>query len=273
MSVFRVEKNNNYTTMSNYHLRDTNLSLKAIGLLSKILSLPEDWDYSITGLVSICKEQRSAVEAALKELKAGGYLFVEKLMPNKTDSGRIEYIYHIYEQPRSEKQEAEKQGVENQCIENQLQLNTDKLNTEKQNNNNVLQGKKKSKVNEEALAAAIVIIDHLNQRTGKHYLYGTKETVKQISNRLRDGFVVADFIRVIDVKSDEWLGTKMEQYLRPTTLFGPKFEGYLNQQQARRELTNEEIARMLDEAERRSYDERTMRSDAGEGCGRIPEHL
>ena len=56
MSVFRVEKNKNYTTMSNYHLRDRNLTLKTKGLLSIMLSLPEDWDYSIKGLVSICKE-------------------------------------------------------------------------------------------------------------------------------------------------------------------------------------------------------------------------
>ena len=89
-SVCRVNKNANYTVMSNYHLRSTNLSLKAIGLLSKVLSLPENWDYSISGLTAICKEKETAIKAALDELKHWGYLTVTKLMPNETKSGRIE---------------------------------------------------------------------------------------------------------------------------------------------------------------------------------------
>ena len=96
-SVCRVNKNANYTVMSNYHLRSTNLSLKAIGLLSKVLSLPENWDYSISGLTAICKEKETAIKAALDELKYWGYLVVTKLMPNETNSGRIEYVYDFYE--------------------------------------------------------------------------------------------------------------------------------------------------------------------------------
>ena len=80
MTVMRVNKTNNYTVMSNYHLRDTRLSLKAVGLLSKILSFPDNWDYSITGLVAICKENETAVKNALKELKEFGYLKVTKLI-------------------------------------------------------------------------------------------------------------------------------------------------------------------------------------------------
>ena len=159
-SVCRVNKNANYTIMSNYHLRSTNLSLKAIGLLSKVLSLPENWDYSIAGLTSICKEKESAIKSALDELKKWGYLTVTKLMPNQTESGRIEYVYDFYEysekdKPRTDQddddtydedgdvstvsvkkgsQGAGKQGIENlpleilpvekQAIENQGQLNT-----------------------------------------------------------------------------------------------------------------------------------------------------
>ena len=70
MAVCRVVKNDNYSVMSNYHLKDKTISLKAIGLLSKVLSLPENWDYSITGLVSICKEQETTIETTLKELRA-----------------------------------------------------------------------------------------------------------------------------------------------------------------------------------------------------------
>ena len=77
--VFKIEKNQNYTVMSNHHLRDKNLSLKAKGLLSFMLSLPEDWDYSISGLVSICKEEETAIKTALKELKNQKYLRINKL--------------------------------------------------------------------------------------------------------------------------------------------------------------------------------------------------
>lgn len=74
MAVFRVEKNHNYTVMSNYHLRDTALTLKAIGLLSKMLSLTDEWDYTTRGLAAICKEGVDAIGAALKELESHGYL-------------------------------------------------------------------------------------------------------------------------------------------------------------------------------------------------------
>ncbi len=157
-SVCRVNKDKNYTVMSNYHLQSDNLSLKATGLLSKILSLPDNWDYTIAGLVYICKEKETAIKSALKELKEWGYLVVEKKMPNETKSGRIEYIYNFYEysekdsgrirnkpkinksEPKlSEKQEPEFQTEEKQDIEilpleilpveNQGQINTYNKNT------------------------------------------------------------------------------------------------------------------------------------------------
>jgi len=77
VAVFRVEKNHNYTVMSNYHLRDTRLTLKSIGLLSKMLSLTDEWDYTTRGLAAICKEGVDAIGAALKELEARGYLDTE----------------------------------------------------------------------------------------------------------------------------------------------------------------------------------------------------
>lgn len=104
MSVFRIQKTKNYTVMSNYHLRDKNLSLKAKGLLSLMLSLPEDWDYSIGGLASICKENKTAVTTALKELKTYGYLITTKLNPNETPTGRIDYAYDIFETPQDAEQ-------------------------------------------------------------------------------------------------------------------------------------------------------------------------
>ena len=150
MAIFRTHKNQNYTVMSNYHLKDKNMSLKAKGLLSVMLSLPDDWDYSLAGLIAICKENETAVKSALKELKDFGYIRIDKLMPNETESGRIEYVYNVYEQPQNIiKQEHKKQGlenqpIENQPIENQVQLNTNKQNT-KESNTKKIKNKKNSK--------------------------------------------------------------------------------------------------------------------------------
>ena len=114
MPVIRINKTNDYTIMSNYHLKEPNMSLKAKGLLSLMLSLPDNWDYSIKGLVSICKENISSIKSILNELKKFGYLKITKILPNETKSGRFEYIYDIYEMP---KQEYKKQEVENQPLE------------------------------------------------------------------------------------------------------------------------------------------------------------
>lgn len=140
MSVVRVNKNKDYTVMSNYHFKDKNMSLKAKGLLSLMLSLPEKWDYSIEGLIKLNKDNETSVKSALKELKVLNYLKVSKLTPDKTESGRIEYIYDIYEEPY-EKQEGKKQEVEFLPleflqVENQGQLNTNILNTNNKNISN-----------------------------------------------------------------------------------------------------------------------------------------
>lgn len=127
-TTVRVVKTTNYTVMSNYHLRDANLSLKAKGLLSIMISLPAEWDYSVDGLVSICSEGITAVKSALAELKEAGYLVVRKLLPNQTKTGRIEYEYLVYEIP-PEKQDTEKQDTENLSLENlPLNKNTKELN-------------------------------------------------------------------------------------------------------------------------------------------------
>lgn len=126
MAVFRVHKTKDFTVMSNRHLRDKNLTLKAKGLLSVILSLPDDWKYSIAGLAAICKEGTSAVKSALQELTDAGYVTVTKLYPNQTETGRIEYVYDIHERPQAPR----KQGVENLPLESQQVENHGQLSTE-----------------------------------------------------------------------------------------------------------------------------------------------
>ena len=96
MSKFKVEKTKNYTVMSNHHLQDKNLTYKAKGLLSFMLSLPDDWDYSVNGLVSLSKENIKAIRSTLKELEDCGYLIRER---KQLENGRFDYEYSIYEIP------------------------------------------------------------------------------------------------------------------------------------------------------------------------------
>lgn len=135
MAVFRIEKTKDYTVMSNTHLREKGMSLKAKGLLSLMLALPEDWDYSLEGLAAICLENESAIRTALKELEEHGYL---ERVRNQNDKGQFEYDYNIYEKPHIEKPHTDnphtvEPHTEAPHTENQGQLNTNKLNTDKQN--------------------------------------------------------------------------------------------------------------------------------------------
>ena len=98
MAVYRVERTRDYTVMSNYHLKDTSLSLKAKGLLSMFLSFPDDWNYSTRGLAAICKEGVEAIGNTIKELEKAGYIVRRKL---RGSNGRItDTEYVIYEQPQ-----------------------------------------------------------------------------------------------------------------------------------------------------------------------------
>ena len=99
MAVFRVEKTRDYTVMSNHHLRNTELSLKAKGLLSLMLSLPENWDYTTKGLSKICKDGIDSINATVKELEANGYVIRRRLRNNKGQLTTTEYT--ILEQPQS----------------------------------------------------------------------------------------------------------------------------------------------------------------------------
>ena len=142
--IFRVNKTSDYVVMSNRHFREKQMSLKAKGLLSEMLSLPDDWDYSIAGLAAINKESVTSIKSALAELQDFGYLIIEKFYPDKSSCGRIEYVYNVYEYPQNqvvdnqpiEKQEIEKQGVENQPLEIQPLENQREYNIKKQNINN-----------------------------------------------------------------------------------------------------------------------------------------
>ena len=98
MAVFRVEKTRDYTVMSNFHLKDKELTLKSKGLLSMMLSLPDEWNYTTRGLAAICKEGVDCIGAALKELETAGYIVRTQLRDERGRISDTEYV--IYEQPQ-----------------------------------------------------------------------------------------------------------------------------------------------------------------------------
>ena len=139
MAVYRVNKNRGYTVMANYHLRDKTLSLKAVGLLSKMLSFNDGWQFSTKGLSAICKEGPDAVLAALRELEDAGYLVRHQ---SRDEKGRMSsMVFEIYEKPQTglpdtEKPHTEKPDTDNPftgkpCTENPAQLNTNPQKTKK----------------------------------------------------------------------------------------------------------------------------------------------
>lgn len=116
MAVFRIEKTRDYTVMSNHHLRNTNLSLKAKGLLSLMLSLPEEWDYTTKGLARICKDGVDSICAGVRELEEQGYVIRERVRNPNGQLGSIEYT--ILEQPRPPEPKGEKPKQENPVLDN-----------------------------------------------------------------------------------------------------------------------------------------------------------
>ena len=130
MSVVRVHKNSNFTVMSNYHFKEKKMSLKAKGLLSLMLSLPDDWDYSIAGLATLSKDGKDSIMSALGELEKFGYLARTRLTNDKGQFAGVEY--NIFESPQekpvSEKANEEKPNQENSNSENPAQLNTNSIN-------------------------------------------------------------------------------------------------------------------------------------------------
>ena len=132
MAVFRINKTRDYTVMSNHHLRNTSLSLKAKGLLSLMLSLPDNWDYTTKGLASICKDGIDSICSAVKELEQHGYIVRERVRNDKGQLTTIEYT--ILEQPETALPEQEKPKRENPVLDNPVlgkpeQENPAQLNT------------------------------------------------------------------------------------------------------------------------------------------------
>ena len=141
MAVFRIERTRDYTVMSNHHLRNHELSLKAKGLLSMMLSLPDDWNYTTRGLAKICKEGVDAIGGALRELESAGYIVRHQMRDRQGRISDTEYV--IYEQPQPKapdtpQPDTASPGTENPYLadpdtEKPAELNIEKSRTQKSN--------------------------------------------------------------------------------------------------------------------------------------------
>lgn len=148
MPVFRVERTKNFTVMSNHHLRDRTISLKAKGLLSQMLSLPDDWDYTLRGLAAINKESIDAVRTAIHELETAGYVVRSRIRDERGQLRGCEYF--VYEYPHPEDSDVENCDdfsvppaletpvSDSTAQENPTQLNKEIPNKEKQNTDPIL---------------------------------------------------------------------------------------------------------------------------------------
>ena len=140
MAVFRIEKTRDYTVMSNHHLRNAGLSLKSKGLLSMMLSLPEDWNYTTRGLAKICKEGVDAIGGALRELESAGYIVRHQMRDRQGRICDTEYV--IYEQPQPKapdtpqpdtaSPDTENPYLDDPDTEKPAELNIEKSKTQKQ---------------------------------------------------------------------------------------------------------------------------------------------
>ena len=141
MAVFRIERTRDYTVMSNHHLRDKALSLKSKGLLSMMLSLPEDWNYTTRGLAKICKEGVDAIGGALRELESAGYIIRHQMRDRQGRISDTEYV--IYEQPQPKASDTPQPDTASPDTENPYladpdtekpaELNIEKSRTQKSN--------------------------------------------------------------------------------------------------------------------------------------------
>lgn len=200
MGVFRIEKTGNYTVMSNYHFKDKSISLKAKGLLSQMLSLPDDWDYTLKGLASINKEGKDAIRSAIKELENAGYVYRRQRYDAKGQFSHNEYFVFEYPDkiqkhiipPLSENPSSENPTTDNPSTENPTQLNTNKSITNKSitNKENTYLINPQSIKKEWWMMDYDVCLAYLYDKIDIEYFKDSlRETVKEIIGYMADAFI------------------------------------------------------------------------------------
>lgn len=268
MAIIKINKSDRFITMSIDHLRDNNLSLKAKGLLSLMLSFQNGSEYSIENFSKFCKDGITAVKSSLNELKENGYVQIEKR--NDKETGKFEYVYNVsYESIRKlpkvvfppmdnpplvnpsmetpfmddtynifniNKENIKNKEVYNKCMNNNIKELKDKeLNNIKYINKinsikKIEYIKEKENIIKEKEKKVSINQEILDYFNSKteRRLKLTTQTNNKINARLKEGYTLEDFKTVIDVCYDLWKGTEYEKYIHPITLFNSEFEKRLN---------------------------------------------
>ena len=175
MSIFRIKKNSNYTVISNFHLKEKNMTLKAKGLLTLMLSLPDDWDYSVLGLTTLSRDGRDSITSALRELERFGYLRRTRAVNEKGQF--VGYDYDVYEQPQAFSPITENPMTGNPMTGNQPQLNTNQLSTNQSNTKKLSKKERKQKKSDFSDSAK-----NLNFERNASKAFAFEENKSQIQN-------------------------------------------------------------------------------------------
>lgn len=215
MAIIRARNNKNYTVINNVGLRDDRLSWKARGLLSYMLSLPDDWIFRDLELTNHAPDGKESTKKGLKELEQYGYLVKQQSRGERGKFATNDWL--LYEVPLTDLP-----LTENPPLLSTDLPSTDLPSTEGTNKDNVEQ--------KPDLIPYGEIIEYLNQKSEKHFHDTAGSHKKAIKARWNEGYRLDQFKQVIDNKCQDWLNDeKMNQYLQPSTLFGQKFDQYLNQ--------------------------------------------
>ena len=199
-----------YTVVPQSITRKSGLSLKAMGLLTLLLSLPDGWEFSVNGVMSLVPDGRDSIRSGISELESAGFLKRSRVRDEKGALRGGDWV--VYDHPTSENPTSE-----NPTLVFPPQLNNQEVSNQEEMD---LSFSLRSKD----------IVEHLNEVTGSSFRASSQKTVRLLRARLNEGYEVDDFKAVIDVKAREWKDDpKMSRYLRPETLFGTKFEGYLQE--------------------------------------------
>ena len=227
-NVERVKKHG-YTITDNQIIKDERLSWKARGIFQYLWAMPDDWNFYVDEVAKHSKDGIKALKSGLSELEKYGYLKRIRIRDKKglfsemswklSDTGNLS-ISTIFG-PTDNSIDGKNGPTDNGTLLNTN--NTNKKETLNKKNTKYILTISHSNSDHE-------IVDYLNSKIGTHYRATTRKTQSLIKARMNEGFNVDDFKKVIDNKSAEWgKDSKMSKYLRPETLFGTKFESYLNQ--------------------------------------------
>lgn len=244
MGIIRIDKTaGNYFIASKYYVEDENISWKAKGIMSYLFSKPDDWQIYQTQLEKVSKDGKASVRSTINELIDNGY--ITRQSRRKSNGDFDGYNYTLHEHPVNDgvrKMEDAKMEDAKMVIAKSDTTNNNLTNNDLTNND--------SRVD---FIPYKEIIDYLNSKTGKRFSHKSNANQKLIKARINEGYTKDDFFNVIDTKTNEWINVEdMKQYLQPTTLFGNKFDKYLNQ----------EIPKSIEESKNSNYLSQLLNGEA-----------